>query len=219
MQEIVKKINEKLKESGWYDQLRIFLESSDFLDIVKELKKKVEEDNQRFCPALSSAFDFLEIVPVGKVRAVMFTDYLCNKLEYVTGVPFLLNMPGNPELNEPGALCKSVDKKRKGGTYIVKSWLDQGVLIVPLALTTRIDGKPHSKLWEPFIMRIIEVLNKKYPDIPWLFLGAGTWKYEEDIASPHVRKMQLKTVSISDTQWPQWANDILTAQGKPTINW
>lgn len=217
MQDVAKKINNKLKASGWYDQLRIFLESSDFLDILKELKKKVDEDNQRFCPGLGNAFEFLESIDYSKVKGIIFTDYICNRIEHATGIPFSLNE--KIISMSPVAVYQSVDEKGKRGTHDVNNWVKEGVLVIPLALTTRIEGKAHFKLWEPFIMRIIEVINKKYSNVPWILMGSGTWKYEEDIISPHVRKVELRGMTISENQWSQWVNRILVEQGKPPINW
>jgi uracil DNA glycosylase len=212
MQEIVKKINSKLQDSNWYDELRIFLESSDFSDILIELKKKVEVDKQRFCPSISTAFRFMEQVPVDKIKTVLLIDYIPNKLEYATGMV----------LSNKVRQCDYVVSEllRTVGYKIPnpEKWVEQGVLVVPLALTCRIEGKAHKKLWTPFIMRLIESINKKHPNIPWVLIGSDTWKYEEDIASEHVRKMEFK-MPFADKEWSQWINNIFLNQGKALITW
>lgn len=214
MQEIIKKINDKLKPSGWYEQLRIFLESSDFSGIIAELKKKVDEDKQRFCPALSKAFRFMEDLNFDKVRAVIFIDYACNRLDQADGVPL-----SSPEKNfyekTPTYLFQSINGKH---SLNVNKWVQQGMLIVPLALTTRIEGKAHKKVWEPFLMRLIESVNKHHPKAPCLLIGSDTWKYEEDLVSPHIRRLELKN-PVDDREWHIWLNDILKSQGKPPITW
>lgn len=215
MQELVKKINNKLKDTGWYAQLRMFLESSDFLSIINELKKKVEEDKQRFCPSLSTSFAFLESIPFDDIKAIVFTDYVSNKLIEANGIPFSSN---DVHSIIPITVYQSVDEKGKKNKRDSIDWVKQGVLIIPLGLTSRIEGRAHLKLWEPFIMRIIESVNRKYPKIPWVLMGSGTWKYEEDIISPHVRKMELKNYTI-DNQWSQWINTILIEQSKLPIKW
>lgn len=211
MQEIIKKINDKLKDSGWYDELRIFLESSDFSDIIGELKRKVEVDKQRFCPGLSSAFKFMELLPVSKIKAVILIDHISNRLDVANGIPL-----SNPHADDSTLIyfLRSIDTK----LHDSKKWLEQGVLLLPLSLTCRIDGKAHKKLWIPFIMRMIETINKKHPNIPWMLIGNDTWKYEEDIVSDHIRKMELK-IPMKDTTWSQWVNEVLINQSKAVIKW
>lgn len=215
MQEIIKKINEKLKPSGWYDCLRIFLESSHFSDIIVELKRKVDEDKQRFCPALNTAFRFLEECPYDKVTAVMLIDYSCNRLEQADGIPLSVPEGRYPDPT-PIPLFQTVHEHT--AHCDVNSWVHQGLLIVPLALTSRIEGRSHKKIWEPFIMRIIEAVNKRYPEAPWLLIGDDTHKYREDIASRHVRPIQLKK-PMEDKRWHEWVTIILKSQGKAPINW
>jgi uracil DNA glycosylase len=212
-QEIVVKIKEKLKKSGWYDDLRIFLESSDFGGIVDELRKKVEVDNQRFCPNLGKAFRFMEEVPSKKIKAVLFLDYIPNRLQFSDGI----------SLTSPSDIVDSIqiDIIRSAGfpkMHIIDKWIEQGLFIMPLALTTRIEGKPHKKIWEPFIMRLIEVINKKHPNIPWVLLGSDTWKYEEDIDSNYIKKIELKT-PLAERDWANWIDECLSIQNKTSINW
>lgn len=214
MQEIVKKINDKLKPSGWYDQLRIFLDSSDFSDIIGQLKYKVEVEKQRFCPALNTAFRFMEETPFGKLRAIMFIDYACNRLDQADGVP--LSAP-DKEFHDktPTYLFQSIDGKT---SHDVNNWIQQGLLIVPLALTSRIDGKAHKKVWEPLLMRLIETVNKSYPKAPCLLVGTDSWKYEDDLVSPAIRRVDLKN-PLEDREWHKWLNENLKAQGKRAISW
>jgi uracil DNA glycosylase len=212
MQEIVTKINEKLKNSGWYDELRIFLESSDFSDIITELKKKVEVDNQRFCPSLGKAFRFMEEVSCSKVKTVLLIDYAPNRLEYSDGI--VLNSPN--KIIDPIQL--NIVKSSGRTTRIIDHWTEQGILMLPLSLTSRIEGKAHKKLWEPFIMRMLETINKKHPNIPWVLLGSDTWKYEEDIDSSYIKKIELK-FPIQDNNWGAWINSILSSYNKAIIEW
>ena len=212
MQEIVTKINEKLKSSGWYDELRIFLESSDFSDIITELKKKVEVDNQRFCPSLGKAFRFMEEVSCSKVKTVLLIDYAPNRLEYSDGI--VLNSPN--KIIDPIQL--NIVKSSGRTTRKIDHWTEQGILMLPLSLTSRIEGKAHKKLWEPFIMRMLETINKKHPNIPWVLLGSDTWKYEEDIDSNYIKKIELKT-PLAERDWANWIDECLSIQNKTSINW
>lgn len=214
MQQIVDKINDKLRPSGWYDMLRIFLESSDFRDIIVELKRKVDEDKQRFCPGLNNAFRFLESIKPADIKSVMLIDYNCNVLEQADGIP--LSTPDKYRERTPVHLFQSIIETQT--KFDVEAWVKQGMLIVPLSLTSKIEGKPHKKLWSPLIMRIIETVNKKNPKAPWLLIGSDTWKYEEDIVSPHIRQVELKN-PMTDRIWHIWTNDILKSQNKSPIIW
>lgn len=214
MNEIIKRINEKLIPSGWYNELRIFLESSDFSDIIVELKRKVDEDKQRFCPALNTAFRFLEECPFEKVKSVILIDYACNRLDQADGVALstLDKFIDRP----PTWLFQSIDESKF--FYDVNSWMKQGMLIVPLSLTSRIEGRSHRKIWSPLIMRVIESINKKHSKVPWVLVGSDTWQYEEDIVSPYIRRLELKN-PIDDRQWHQWVNEVLMGQKKAAITW
>ena len=213
MQEIIKKINERLKPTGWYDEMRIFLESSDFSSIIETLKKKVEVDKQRFCPGLGSAFRFLENIQYEKVKAVIVVEHTTNRLDQADGVP--LSTLDEYYDSVPRTIFKSIDNVP---TYDVLKWLEQGVLLVPLSLTSRIDGKAHKKLWQPFLMRIIEVVNKKEKNIPWVLLGTDSWQYEDDIASPYIRKVEIKK-PMEDTNWASWINQVIGDHGRSPIKW
>jgi hypothetical protein len=212
IEEIISKINEKLKPSGWYDQLRIFLESDDFSDIIEELRKKVEEDKQRFCPALNTAFRFLEAVPFDKVKTIILIDFISNKLEQSNGICLSIKK-GDPDYT-PYNIFRSINQDY----HDANKWAEQGVLILPLAITSRIEGKAHKKLWAPFILRIIEKINKQHSNVPWVFIGSDTWQYEEDVISTHIRKMELKN-PIEDKEWSSWVNTILLEQKQTPIKW
>jgi uracil DNA glycosylase len=214
MRDVVQKICKKLEPSGWYSALRIFLESSDFLDIIEELKRKVDVDKQRFCPALNIAFRFLEQVPVEKVKAVMLVDHIFNTLEEANGIPLRSGTNTYPD-RTPLTLYRSIDDLHDHDS---SKWVEQGVLLIPLSITCRIDGKPHKKLWAPIVMRLIEVINRNYSDVPWVLLGSNTFKYEEDIVSPHLRKLELYH-PIQDRKWSQWINMLLKEQRKGEIKW
>lgn len=212
-QEIVNKIKEKLKKNDWYDELRIFLESYDFAHIIEELKNKVEVDNQRFCPNIGKVFRFMEETSCSKIKTVLFIDYIPNKLQFSDGV--LLSSPSKIVDQVQIDIIKSIGVHDQSN---VENWMKQGVLIMPLSLTTRIEGKSHKKLWAPFIMRMLEAINKKHPNIPWVLLGSDTWKYEEDIDSNYIKKIELKS-TVPERNWGNWINDALSIQGKPAIVW
>lgn len=214
MQEIINKINAKLKPNGWYDQLRMFVESSDFCEIIAELKRKVDEDKQRFCPGLNIAFRFLEAIKPKDIKAVILIDYACNILDQADGIP--LSSRDKYFERTPVHLFQSIVETQT--KFNVEGWVKQGILIVPLSLTSKIEGKSHKKLWAPFIMRIIESVNKNNAKAPWLLIGSDTWKYEEDILSPHIRRLELKN-PMDDRQWHQWLNETLIAQKRAAITW
>ena len=216
MKELAQKISNKLVESGWQKQLWMFLQSSDFLDILEQLKYKVDIEKQRFCPSLKDAFSFLELCPIDKIKAIIIVDYVDNKIHKDNIVPLMFKYQ-----EENNKLVREVhrtlhDKKIKASRSI--DWIQQGVLIIPLALTSRLDGKAHKKLWEPFIMRLIEVLNKKCFNVPWYLLGNDTFKYEEDILSTYIRKGDTRLV-FNDYEWFNWINSIIIKHKKEPIDW
>lgn len=211
MKDIVKKIGEKLVASGWYDKLRIYLNSCDFEDILKELKRKVNEENQRFVPALQHAFKFLELVPLQDIKVVILVDHINNKIE-ADGGGLPLQKPAGTIEQPLSYIHSSVGKK-----IDCIEWCKQGVLTIPIALTARVEGKAHKELWNGFIMRLIEVINKHHDDIPWVLMGQETFQYENDIKSGVWTKMRIG--KEMDKGWTMWVNRILEANHQKPINW
>jgi len=227
IKEIVGKINKKLEKSGWYEKMRLYLISEEFSGIVEKLKKFVDEDKRRFTPQLSIAFKWMELCPVDKIKAVILVDYVCPFIGYTDGIPMSLPVEhkedGTVVKKTPSPILKDifVSLNQKGDyhhTSDLSHWCQQGVLIIPMAVTSEVDKKPMYKLWQPFLMRIIEAVNEHNPSVPWFLIGEKTFLYEDEIKSKYLRKA-ISWPKFEDVQWHEWINSILKSQKKKDIKW
>lgn len=68
--EVKNKLIEKLRPSGWAQELRGFLQSSDF-DRVLQLLYEDRAAGKRFTPTLKQVFRAFEACPVDKLKVVV----------------------------------------------------------------------------------------------------------------------------------------------------
>lgn len=110
----------------------------------------------------------------------------------------------------------------------LKSWADQGVLLLNTVLTVE-QGQAHShaKLgWETFTDRVIEALNQNGENIIFLLWGAHAQKKGSMIdrqkhyvlTAPHPSPLSARRGFFGCSHFSK-TNQLLEVLGKPTINW
>lgn len=110
----------------------------------------------------------------------------------------------------------------------LKSWADQGVLLLNTVLTVE-QGKAHShaKLgWETFTDRVIEALNQNSENIIFLLWGAHAQKKGSMIdrqrhhvlTAPHPSPLSARRGFFGCGHFSK-TNQLLEELGKPAINW
>jgi uracil-DNA glycosylase len=110
----------------------------------------------------------------------------------------------------------------------LKSWADQGVLLLNTVLTVE-QGQAHShaKLgWETFTDKVIEVLNQNGENIIFLLWGAHAQKKGSMIdrqrhhvlTAPHPSPLSARRGFFGCRHFSK-TNQLLEELGKPTINW
>lgn len=110
----------------------------------------------------------------------------------------------------------------------LKSWADQGVLLLNTVLTVE-QGQAHShaKLgWETFTDRVIEALNQNSENIIFLLWGAHAQKKGSMIdrqkhyvlTAPHPSPLSARRGFFGCSHFSK-TNQLLKELGKPTINW
>lgn len=219
MNEIIEAIHERLKPSGWFDELRLFLVSAEFTDIITKLKKGVDEDKKRFTPPLKIAFRFLEECPVDKVKVLILGETLYTQLGQSDGIPFSCNSLSKPD-SVLTPILESVGytpETMKSATDL-KKWAKQGVLMIPIPITSIVDGNPQYKLWAAFISYLLDKVNRKHPNIPCILMGPKTHGYEEILDTPHVKKLFIRPLRDHHNCW-EYTNEILKKQRNGKINW
>lgn len=229
MNEIRDKIVEGLKNSQWDKELSHYWESDRFLHTLTQLHQYTLE-KKRFTPGLKDAFRFLKECPFSTVKVVIFIDDNCNTLLNM-GIPFSQDFNKMPivEFSEglkreckrsdvKTFLKKVIEREKKAFDYSLLEWCKQGVLIIPYALTTRVDGNPHYDLWSEFRARIVDTVNTSFPDIPWVLVNTRTIKMESYISSKNV----ITFKPFDYTNQPDWSmlvNNILKAKKEKPIKW
>jgi uracil-DNA glycosylase len=110
----------------------------------------------------------------------------------------------------------------------LKSWADQGVLLLNTVLTVE-QGQAHShaKLgWETFTDKVIEILNQNGENIIFLLWGAHAQKKGSMIdrqrhhvlTAPHPSPLSARRGFFGCRHFSK-TNQLLEELGKPTINW
>src|SRR4051812_1212846 len=84
--EIVQKIQEQLKDSGWHAALRFWWIDSQFEEIIDTLKQYTKEGN-RWVPGAGKMLRWLKETPYDQVKVVMLIDESSNLLDYHQGIP------------------------------------------------------------------------------------------------------------------------------------
>lgn len=114
------------------------------------------------------------------------------------------------------------------GHGYLKSWADQGVLLLNTVLTVeKGHAHSHAKLgWETFTDRVIEALNQNSENIIFLLWGAHAQKKGSMIdrqkhhvlTAPHPSPLSARRGFFGCSHFSK-TNQLLEQLGKPTINW
>lgn len=103
---------------------------------------------------------------------------------------------------------------------LIKSWKEQGVLLVSAALTTVV-GKSgeHHKFWNLFTKELLEYISVKNPDIVYFLWGKDAEIFEKNILSGEIIKHNHPAISGSLENEKDFMNGISFEKTKNIINW
>ena len=194
------KLFDKLVGTGWDNELRFFIKSQEFDDILFKLMMEVE-DGFRFTPALNDIFKPFELCPLDKLKVV-----------FLYQEPYL-----DPTMNDGLALSNTgINRTIPMEFYRLKEelikqvpnhtldeadlsdWASQGVLLLNQSLTARITSpNRHMKFWEPFLNYLMEILSRK--DIIFVFIGNHPFDEVEG----------FNLASLPDTYHSKWESNNL----------
>ena len=176
-EEVVAKLSNMLKDSGWHNVLKGFLVSEDFKKILVTLNDMVNND-QRFTPPLKQVFRAFQECPYDQLRVVAVGQDPYPQLGVADGIAFSCGNTKKPEASLRYIL-KAVNETVYEGKRDVKEmdadltrWANQGVLMLNTALTTEVGkiGK-HFDIWQPFIQYLVDMLSKNDRSLVWVFMG------------------------------------------------
>lgn len=214
-EQIVSKLQEMLKPSGWYNLLKGFLVSEDFYKIIQTLEENVS-DNKRFTPPLKQVFKAFQECPLDNLKLVIVSDEPYHQIGVADGIAFSC---GNTLKRETALkyIHKAViDNVYKGEKDIkdlncdLTHWSQQGVLMLNLALTTEIN-KPgrHFNIWKGFSQYLFDMLNARREPIVWVFLGDRASSYSDLVEDHHVKLFASHPMSASEMKQSVWDCDNL----------
>lgn len=103
---------------------------------------------------------------------------------------------------------------------LIKSWKEQGVLLVSAALTT-IVGKAgeHHKFWGPFTRDLLEYISAKNPNIVYFLWGKDAEIFEKNILSGEIIKHNHPAISGNLSNEKDFMNGKSFEKTKNIINW
>lgn len=225
------KVLEYIKGTGWEYSLYYYWKSQTFIDSIDKLTQYTDE-GKPFTPSFNNVFRFLKECPLHSIKAVIFIDDDCNYLDAHTGIPYsqnpeMLKKPEFPKTPDD-RLCgrknvafflKRLIKENESFDFDLTRWCKQGVLLLPYTPTSRIEGTPHYDLWRELRIRIIDTLNVRYPDIPWVLVGQRTIKMEDAIVSKNIQLFDLETLASQYIPWHENINKVLKATNRGSIKW
>lgn len=232
-EQIIDKLQEMLRPSGWHNLLKGFLVSEDFENIIKTLKTYVA-DNKRFTPPLRQVFRAFQECPIAELKVVFVGQDPYPQMGVADGIAFSCSNTMKPEASLRYMQRAIIDTVYQGKMTVkelspdLSNWSRQGVLMLNTSLTTEIGkiGK-HLELWKSLIGYLFDMLNTQKKDIIWVFLGKKAQEYSDLIGDHHIKLYASHPASAAYQREQHWncedifnkVNNNLRTLGKPEINW
>jgi uracil-DNA glycosylase len=228
--EVVYKMSEMLKDSGWHSVLKGFLVSEDFKRILETLSTTVGE-GKRFTPPLKQVFRAFQECPLDKLRVIIVGQDPYPQLGVADGIAFSCGNTGKPEASLRYILGAVNDTVYEGKLDIktvdpnLQRWSNQGILMLNTALTTEIGkiGK-HFDIWQPFIAYLIDMLSKNERPLVWVFMGKQAQNLIELVDDHHHILSCSHPASAAYQKQHKWDcnnvfNEVNNILGKEFITW
>jgi uracil-DNA glycosylase len=210
--EIVLKLQERLKPSGWYNRLHGLLTSQEFHKIIYTLVNNSVEE-KRFTPVIKDLFRAFELTPVNEVKVIIIGQDPYPQIGIANGIAFCnANKPDNKMEASLRYITEAVYRtvynsdEEYALTNDLSRWSKQGILMLNTALTTEV-GKigVHQELWKPFTQHVIDVIANSNTALIWAFLGKAAQQYADlvpDIA--HHKLFVSHPASAAYAKQKQW---------------
>ena len=170
--------NSKLPIS-WENELN---KISDLAFLDKPMRYILNEisNDKKISPNLNNIFKAFEYCSFSSTKVVIFGQDPYFQKDVANGLAFSVE-PNKPLPASLKNIYKEIESDvgaLSNNDGYLKSWADQGVLLLNSALTVEV-GKPgsHSKIgWQDFIFEIVKIINKKQ-NIVFILWGNDAKKY------------------------------------------
>lgn len=189
-------MNIKQHFETWYEPLKDFIESEDFINIGRQIR----DDRAKYSVIPNQGSDLLfkvfRLTPYNKVRIVLLGQDCYDTPGAYDGLAFSNSSLTHPQPSLRNILAEVESDIYNGlnldrvSDYSLYSWSSQGILLINTALTVRV-GQPesHLNIWKPFTEFWIRELQNKN-DIIWLLLGRKAQSYKYLITNPSHYKIE-----------------------------
>ena len=170
--------NSKLPIS-WENELN---KISDLAFLDKPMRYILNEisNDKKISPNLNNIFKAFEYCSFSSTKVVIFGQDPYFQKDVANGLAFSVE-PNKPLPASLKNIYKEIESDvgaLSNNDGYLKSWADQGVLLLNSALTVEV-GKPgsHSKIgWQDFIFEIVKIINKKQ-NVVFILWGNDAKKY------------------------------------------
>jgi uracil-DNA glycosylase len=231
LQEVKEKLYDSLKESGWANKLKTYLQGEEF-DHILEVLLKEAQDGKRFTPPLKYVFKALELCPFERVKVVIIGQDPYPQPDVADGLAFSCSRKDKAEVSLQFIKQCIVDTVPESDLALNQSndlfrWAQQGVLLLNTALTTTI-GKPgtHQILWRSFIVNILDSLVWTDTQRVYVFMGKKAQEFIDLVPDSNHKVVTSHPASAAytGTTWDcnnmfNKINNYLQQQSKTTIVW
>jgi uracil-DNA glycosylase len=218
LEEIKRKLIERLKPSGWATKLKSFVYSSDFDKILESLYNE-REAGRRFTPPLKQVFRAFEECPLSNLKVVIIGQDPYPYLGVADGIAFSC---GNTKKAQPSLenIFSAIKKTVYPGEIVDQNpdltrWSNQGVLMLNKALTCQVDKiGSHYDIWHNFVMYVIDMLSLTNSGLIFVLLGQKAQEIEGSISQSHYILKASHPASASYTRSEWECNDLFNEVNK-----
>lgn len=144
------------------------------VNTLSNILRKISKVND-LCPNADLVFEAFKYCDYNKLKVVIIGQDPYFQKDMATGIAFGNNhFPISPSLRVLTEGC--IDAHKDNGIidfdYTLKSWAEQGVLLLNGALTCELNKpKSHLIIWRPFITKLLSNLSHHETNIVYVLLG------------------------------------------------
>jgi uracil-DNA glycosylase len=185
----------------------MFLLSKDFLDILNTLYTDSKND-KRFTPTLKDIFRAFKECPYGELKVVVIGQDPYPSINVADGIAFSCSKDEKIQLP-----LKYIYKEIEDTVYPdgvrwdpdLKSWSNQGVLMLNTSLTTEINKiGSHAELWNPFTTYLLDMLADYNSGLIYVFMGDKAKEWHKMVPTNNYKFFTSHPVSGHYTKDKKW---------------
>ncbi len=219
IEDVKNKLYDKLKESGWGDKLKTFIQSSDFDKILVYLLDQVNQ-GKRFTPPLKQVFSAFEKCKYSDLKVIIIGQDPYPYEKVADGMAFSCSNDGKIQ-----ASLRYINKAIQHTVYNdlpldyksdLTPWAEQGILLLNSSLTTEIGkiGK-HYDVWSPFITFLLDMLNAYNPGLVYVFMGKQAQEWIDQVSDNNHKLICSHPASAAYNNLEMWnCNDVFNKVSK-----